>query len=494
MTGNASSWLLHFCLVVQVFAVSSLPTPRFHAESQTPTQEAILSLTRASQHFTLRKNSPTRPVFDSLETQLDKILTRAAQKWNVSFSLGLYNDSVSIAIAKGINNHRTGSFVDTDSLYPMGSVTKTYTAAAAMQLAEKGLLDLDAPIAKYVDPILTRLNGTTLADLFAKDPRIVNATTRQFLQMRSGMLDYEDDKMELWTIGHPDGTYTPLDYINNVTKTLGCTPGDCGLYSSTGYDVVGLALAQVTGAKDWIDFDQRSVLPTAFAAKFNRTIFPTHGKCTAYPNIVHQYHVVSGKEGFKGFMDLDNYSCTNGWTMGNIAAPPLEVAAFYYNLLGDSATPIVSDASRAEMLHWIPLGSKSWSDGLMYGLGLMNYTSFGNVFLHIPNASFEMVGHGGADWGSQAMISGYSEPFHVGLCLAMNAQIGMNFTLNQTGDLGKNGKVRRVSLCSCHSHSPNLSTIYLLPTISSRPSGRLIRTHFVRSTQQYSRRFRPADR
>jgi hypothetical protein len=99
--------------------------------------------------------------------------------------------------------------------------------------------------------------------------------------------------------------------------------------------------------------------------------------------------------------------------LGNIAAPPLEVAAFYYHLLGNTASPIVSNASRAEMLHWAPLGSDSWSDGLLYGLGLMNYTSFGGIFLHIPNATVEMVGHGGADWGSQAMMSGYSEPFKV---------------------------------------------------------------------------------
>jgi hypothetical protein len=111
---------------------------------------------------------------------------------------------------------------------------------------------------------------------------------------------------------------------------------------------------------------------------------------------------------------------------GNIAAPPLEVAAFYYELLGNNESRVVSAASRAQMLHFISLGSESWGNGLQYGLGLMNYSSFGEMFLQIPNATVDMIGHGGADWGSQAMIAGYSPPFNLGICLAMNAAEGMS--------------------------------------------------------------------
>jgi CubicO group peptidase (beta-lactamase class C family) len=225
--------------------------------------------------------------------------------------LGIYNSSISISVAKGINDHRTGTRVDTGSLYPMGSVTKTYTAAAALQLSEKGLLDLDSPMSIYVDPILTRLNSTTLAKLFPDDPRVKAATMRQFLQMRSGMADYNDEKMEAWTLAHPDSTFTPLDYLANVSKHLRCSPGECGVYSSTGYDVVGLALAQISGANNWSEYDQRSVLPPQLAKQLNRTIFPNHGKCSDYPTIVHQYRPTKDAS----FLDIDDYSCTNGWTM-----------------------------------------------------------------------------------------------------------------------------------------------------------------------------------
>ena len=48
----------------------------------------------------------------------------------------------------------------------MGSVTKSWTAIAVMQHYENGTLDIDAPIARYVDPVLKKWNGTTLYELW----------------------------------------------------------------------------------------------------------------------------------------------------------------------------------------------------------------------------------------------------------------------------------------------------------------------------------------
>ena len=37
-----------------------------------------------------------------------------------------------------------------DTVYNVGSITKIFTAAAAMQLAEQGKLDIDQPLQKYL--------------------------------------------------------------------------------------------------------------------------------------------------------------------------------------------------------------------------------------------------------------------------------------------------------------------------------------------------------
>ncbi|MCT1479240.1 serine hydrolase [Microbacterium sp. p3-SID336] len=50
----------------------------------------------------------------------------------------------------GILNVRTGAPVTDDSLFQIGSMTKVWTATAAMRLVDDGLLDLDRPVVDYV--------------------------------------------------------------------------------------------------------------------------------------------------------------------------------------------------------------------------------------------------------------------------------------------------------------------------------------------------------
>ena len=51
-----------------------------------------------------------------------------------------------VAAAAGVLNRATGVEATTDAIFQIGSVTKTWTATLVLQLAEEGLLDLDAPI------------------------------------------------------------------------------------------------------------------------------------------------------------------------------------------------------------------------------------------------------------------------------------------------------------------------------------------------------------
>jgi len=46
--------------------------------------------------------------------------------------------------------------VDPDTLFQIGSTTKTYTGTAAMRLVEQGKLDLDAPVRTYVPELKLR--------------------------------------------------------------------------------------------------------------------------------------------------------------------------------------------------------------------------------------------------------------------------------------------------------------------------------------------------
>jgi CubicO group peptidase (beta-lactamase class C family) len=112
----------------------------------------------------------------------------------------------------------SGEKTTTSSLFPVGSVTKTYVTVSALRLHEKGLLDLDAPFLAIVEPWLKRQGLPSLASLWphpADRAHLSAITSRQLLSMESGMPDYDDEEMQAWTKRNPGKDYTPFDYLGN---------------------------------------------------------------------------------------------------------------------------------------------------------------------------------------------------------------------------------------------------------------------------------------
>ncbi|MFI6602410.1 serine hydrolase [Nonomuraea sp. NPDC050536] len=77
----------------------------------------------------------------------------------IAASLGVVGAQVAVAggesvrsYATGLANAELGTPVTGDTLFQIGSTTKVYTAALVMLLAEKGLVDLDAPVLGAVTP------------------------------------------------------------------------------------------------------------------------------------------------------------------------------------------------------------------------------------------------------------------------------------------------------------------------------------------------------
>ena len=62
-------------------------------------------------------------------------------------------DNVLHAGAQGVKDRDTGEPVDANTLFRIGSITKTFTALAALKLAETGAFDLDDPVRRHVEDI-----------------------------------------------------------------------------------------------------------------------------------------------------------------------------------------------------------------------------------------------------------------------------------------------------------------------------------------------------
>ena len=65
-------------------------------------------------------------------------------------AIAVYAGGEVFDFASGVLSHATGVEATADSVFQIGSITKTWTATLVMQLADEGLLDLDAAVVAYL--------------------------------------------------------------------------------------------------------------------------------------------------------------------------------------------------------------------------------------------------------------------------------------------------------------------------------------------------------
>ena len=229
---------------------------------------------------------------------LQAIADKHAALFNVSLSMAARLSSGEvIAGAAGLDDHAVGSKVTTASLYPSGSVTKTFTAVAAMRLVDQGKLELDKPFHAIVDPWLKAQGNKTLVEMWG-DKTIETVTVRHLLSMRSGIRDYNDEATREWTIKHPTEDLLPSEYVASVDKRFLFKPDHGGAYTGVGYVLLGWVLcASTPGCHTWADLDQKAMAtPSGENELLRTTQFMKAGPCSKYPGVVHQYLFAPGSQ------------------------------------------------------------------------------------------------------------------------------------------------------------------------------------------------------
>lgn len=117
------------------------------------------------------------------------------------------------------------------SMFNLGSVGKLFTATAIMQLSEQGLLDVDDPVANYVDDV-------AIDSGFARPVTIAQLLTHEagFEERVSGAWVLDPEELL------PLGTYLQRDLPSVVLP-----PGDQISYSNHGYALAGYVVEKVSG-------------------------------------------------------------------------------------------------------------------------------------------------------------------------------------------------------------------------------------------------------
>jgi len=130
-----------------------------------------------------------------------------------------------------------------DMHYAIGSISKQFTVATVMVLAQEGKLSLDDPVARWF-PELTRANEVKL---------------RNLMSHTSGYQDYapQDYTIPAWT-----KPTTPQAVVHEwATKPLDFDPGTQYQYSNTNFNIVGLIVEKVSGQPFWSFLKSRVLDP-----------------------------------------------------------------------------------------------------------------------------------------------------------------------------------------------------------------------------------------
>jgi CubicO group peptidase (beta-lactamase class C family) len=136
-----------------------------------------------------------------------------------------------IVLAKGFGRRSLESPepVDESTRFGLGSVTKQFTAAATLLLAEQGKLSVDDKVAKYY-PGLTRANDITLLDLMNHVSGYPDYYPLDFVDRRMLKPIAPDDLIRQYAGGR-------LDF----------EPGSRWSYSNTGFVLLGRILEKASG-------------------------------------------------------------------------------------------------------------------------------------------------------------------------------------------------------------------------------------------------------
>jgi len=144
-------------------------------------------------------------------------------------AVGVWVDGREMYACHGVTSIDNPLPVDRDTLYVLGSVTKTYTATALMRLVAEGRVALDAPVRRYVP------------ELRLADERVAAEITVLNLLSHTSGLDWG---LIVDTGEGDDALATYVAKMAEVTQ-IG-PPGARASYSQAGYNLVGRIIETVT--------------------------------------------------------------------------------------------------------------------------------------------------------------------------------------------------------------------------------------------------------
>lgn len=172
------------------------------------------------------------------DKELDAVLQEIVARWGIpGLAVGVV-EGAEVVHAKGfgVQSLETQTPVTLNSAFGTASVSKCFVATAVVQLAERGHIDLDAPLVQY-SPYFQMA-----------DERYRQITIRQMLSHTSGMPDiYESEYDDM--VAHPEcDEGTAERFVRGLSNNkLIANPGERFSYSNIAYNALEDLIAKISG-------------------------------------------------------------------------------------------------------------------------------------------------------------------------------------------------------------------------------------------------------
>ena len=308
---------------------------------------------------------------------LDARLERLRAKY------GIPGISASILFADGSAWHGAAGLADVvakrkvtdETAFPVASVSKTFTSALILRLAEDGLLDLDASVRSYLPTL-----GISRA-----------ITVRELLDHTSGLRDFFfHPRIDHDLLTKPTLVWDAARSLKYLGKPYG-KPGTSWHYSNTNYLILGLVAEAVGGGTVAEQLRTRFFTPLGLERTFYQSVEKPKGP------LARSYRFV-GTDPKLPAIDLSDGTqvvpftsvVTAAGAAGSIASTSSDLVRWAQALYGGS---LLEPATRAEMVGDV-VRTAPYKPGVAYGLGVQSVVIAGHPTL----------GHSGRYLGARAAI------------------------------------------------------------------------------------------
>jgi D-alanyl-D-alanine carboxypeptidase len=292
------------------------------------------------------------------------------------------DDDRIIRVASGYGNLAKRTPLRARDRFRVGSSTKSFVAAAVLQLAGEGKLALDDSVERWLPGLVP--NGGQI-------------TIRQLLNHTSGLADYapeEDETFIRRVLANRRKTWQPRELVAIATARQPLfAPGARWSYSNTGWILLGLIVEAASGNPLEAELQERIFAPLRLRA----TSFGTKARIAG--RYAHGYSRVGARRRF----DISVLNQSWAWAAGAIVSTTHDLARFYRALLDGR---VLRPDLLAEMKTTVPTPSPVQR----YGLGLIR--------TRLPCGVF--WGHGGETLGYQSFADSRADGKRQ-LMIAVNA-------------------------------------------------------------------------